>query len=100
MDEINPEIPFLWKLNARDDGWCVVTLVVPVNKDGQSSEHAIPTSVLCLQDENMEQPEEVLEWSEEDIHLFIRLITSRSRQGGNRTGVMLSKCQHCGHRKL
>lgn len=82
MNEINSEIPFLWRLDAQENGWCTVKMVVPVKKDGQYAEHAIPTSVTCLIDETMDDDEDLLEWSEEDLSLFFKLISRNASNSG------------------
>lgn len=88
MSEINTDIPFLWRLELQDDGWCAVTMIVPINKHGDIVEHAIPTSVLCLLDESMPESDELLEWSEEDVSLFLALISKASRSHRKNNGAV------------
>ena len=80
MKEINQNVPFLWRLSSQDDqGLCSVSLVIPVGKDGsEQEEHTIETRIMSFADELVEdEEEEVLEWNDDDLNLFIKLISSR-----------------------
>ena len=81
MIEISDNIPFLWRLRAQEDGegFCVVSMVVPFNSGEQSLEHTIETDIVSLPAEyTSDSEDEILEWNEDDISLFLKLI-SRSR---------------------
>lgn len=85
MSEHSQEIPFLWRLSSQDEqGFCAVSMVVPVNGDNDETSvsldeaHTIPTRVLSFADDLLEADEgEVLEWNEEDLNLFLKLISTR-----------------------
>ncbi len=79
MIELNENIPFLWRLSCHDsDGLCVVSMVVPFGDGDQSLEHTIETDVLSLANDGFEdEEEEILEWNEDDISLFMKLISNR-----------------------
>lgn len=76
MSEHSQEIPFLWRLSSQDEqGFCAVSMVVPVN---ETDSHTIHTRVLSFADDLLEAEEgEVLEWNEEDLNLFLKLISTR-----------------------
>jgi hypothetical protein len=82
MLEINDEIPFLWRLSAdKEEGFSLVSMVVPFNSSAGNVEHTIHTDVISFTGEN--EPggdEEVLEWNEEDIALFLKLLAIRHHQ--------------------
>jgi len=81
MIEINENIPFLWRLSAQDDGegFCIVTMVVPFNTGDKNLEHTIETDIVSLTaDYTSGEEDEILEWNEDDISLFLKLITSTS----------------------
>ncbi len=99
MVELNQNIPFLWRLSDESgDGLCMVTMVVPFNQGDKRLEHIIETDVLSLASEAMEpEQEEVLEWNEEDISLFLKLISNQHGDlqvpGGQSVRVDLSDPQ-------
>lgn len=82
MLEINDEIPFLWRLSTdKEEGFSLVSMVVPFNSSSGNVEHTIHTDVISFTGEN--EPvgdEEVLEWNEEDISLFLKLLAIRHQQ--------------------
>ena len=83
MIDINHNIPFLWRLSSDNgDGFCMVTMVVPFNQGEERLEHIIETDVLSFaSDIESAQHEEILEWNEEDISLFLKLISNQRRAG-------------------
>jgi len=99
MVELNQNIPFLWRLSDESgDGLCMVTMVVPFNQGDRRLEHIIETDVLSLASEAMQpEQEEVLEWNEEDISLFLKLISNQHGDlhvpGGQSVRVDLSDPQ-------
>lgn len=79
MIEINDNIPFLWRLRAQDDseGFCVVSMVVPFSTGDKHLEHTIETDIVSLTaDYSDSEEDEVLEWNEDDISLFLKLIAN------------------------
>ena len=79
MIEINENIPFLWRLRAQDDsdGFCLVSMVVPFNTGDKNLEHTIETDIVSLTaDYTIGEEDEILEWNEDDISLFLKLITT------------------------
>lgn len=82
MSDNTQEIPFLWRLSSQDEqGFCAVSMVVPVptdDSDGVNEAHTIQTRVMSFADDLSEGDEdEVLEWNDEDLNLFLRLISTR-----------------------
>jgi len=85
MIEINDNIPFLWRLRAQEDGegFCIVSMVIPFSTGEKSLEHTIETDIVSLTADFDESSEdEILEWNEDDISLFLKLIANRSPQEG------------------
>ncbi|MBT5484398.1 MAG: hypothetical protein HOH14_03840 [Gammaproteobacteria bacterium] len=81
MIEIDENIPFLWRLRAQEDGdgFCLVSMVVPFNAGDRNLEHTIETDIVSLTaDYSGEEEDEILEWNEDDISLFLKLIASNS----------------------
>lgn len=79
MLEFTDEIPFLWRLSAETpDGFSHVSMVIPFQNGSQSLEHTIPTSVMSFSGDH-EKPtgEETLEWNDDDIQLFLKLLAVR-----------------------
>ena len=76
MIKISSEIPFLWRLSPEScDGYCSVALVVPCTSDADVRDLTIETGILSLSSgESGSETEEVLEWNQEDIALFLALI--------------------------
>lgn len=84
MIEIDENIPFLWRLRAQEDGdgFCLVSMVVPFNAGDRNLEHTIETDIVSLTaDYSGEEEDEILEWNEDDISLFLKLIASNSASG-------------------
>jgi hypothetical protein len=88
MVELNQNIPFLWRLSDESgDGFCIVTMVVPFNQGEKRLEHIIETDVLSFTSEVMQsEKEEVLEWNEEDISLFLKLISNQHSEHDSPSG--------------
>ena len=83
MIDINQNIPFLWRLSSDNgDGFCMVTMVVPFNQGEERLEHVIETDIFSFaSDLESAQSEEILEWNEEDINLFLKLISKQHTEG-------------------
>ncbi len=88
MVELNQNIPFLWRLSDESgDGFCIVTMVVPFNQGEKRLEHIIETDVLSFASETMHsEKEEILEWNEEDISLFLKLISNQHSEQQHPSG--------------
>ncbi|MGI9249930.1 MAG: hypothetical protein ACR2PR_01860 [Pseudohongiellaceae bacterium] len=82
MIELAGEIPFLWRLSAESsDGYCSVAMVVPCPPEAEIADLTIETSVVSMPSEAADtEQEEILEWNQDDITLFLKLITHRERQ--------------------
>ena len=82
MIDIDKNIPFLWRLSSDNgDGFCMVAMVVPFNQGEERLEHIIETNIFSFaSDLESAQSEEILEWNEEDINLFLKLITKQHTQ--------------------
>ena len=83
MIELSGDIPFLWRLSAEStDGYCSVAMVVPCPPDTQINDLTIETSVLSLaSDSTRSENEEILEWNQEDISLFLKLVNQKQAGG-------------------
>ena len=79
MFELRSEVTFLWRLSAeRSDGYCSVSMIVPCPPDTKVRDLTIETNVQSLSsDRSRSVSEETLEWNQEDIDLFLRLINRR-----------------------
>lgn len=79
MLDITDEIPFLWRLSSdREEGFSLVSMVVPFHAGSQSLEHTIQTDIVSFIGDNEQlEDEEVLEWNEDDIALFLKLLAAR-----------------------
>lgn len=79
MIELNSEIPFLWRLSAESsEGYCSVAMVVPCPPDTEIKDLTIETSVMSLSsDSTRSEKEETLEWNQEDISLFLKLVNQK-----------------------
>ncbi len=88
MIELTGDIPFLWRLSAEsNDGYCSVSMVVPCPPDTEIKDLTIETSVLSLSsDSSRSENEETLEWNQEDINLFLRLVNQK-QLNKNRTST-------------
>ena len=79
MIEISNDVPFLWRLRAQKggEGFCVVSMVVPFSSGDRNLEHTIETDIVSLTAEFSDDNEdEILEWNEDDISLFLKLIAT------------------------
>ena len=77
MIKVSSEIPFLWRLSPESgDGYCSVALVVSsTSSDAEFKDVTIETDILSLSSgDSRSTNEEVLEWNQEDIALFMALI--------------------------
>ena len=78
MIKVSSEIPFLWRLSPESgDGYFSVALVVvsSTSSDAEFKDLTIETDILSLSSEDScSANEEVLEWNQEDIALFMALI--------------------------
>lgn len=81
MLEINEEIPFLWRLSSdREEGFSLVSMVIPFHSGSQNLEHTIQTDIVSFIGDNEQlEDEEVLEWNEEDIALFLKLLSGHQQ---------------------
>ena len=76
MIELDGECPFLWRLSAESsEGFCAVSMVVPYQDDDLRKDLTIETSVVSLSsDSSRSAHEEVLEWNQDDINLFLKMV--------------------------
>ena len=77
MIKVSSDIPFLWRLSPESgDGYCSVALVVSsASSDAEFKDVTIETDILSLSSgDSRSTNEEVLEWNQEDIALFMALI--------------------------
>jgi hypothetical protein len=79
MIELTGEIPFLWRLSAESsEGYCSVSMVVPCPPETEITDLTIETSVVSLSsDSTRSEKEETLEWNQEDISLFLKLVNHK-----------------------
>ncbi|MFK7863002.1 MAG: hypothetical protein AB8B95_02130 [Pseudohongiellaceae bacterium] len=79
MIELTGEIPFLWRLSAESsEGYCSVAMVVPCPPETDVTDLTIETTVVSLSsDSSRSESEEILEWNQEDINLFLKLVNHR-----------------------
>lgn len=79
MIELTAEIPFLWRLGAESsEGYCSVSMVVPCPPETEIKDLTIETSVVSLSsDSTRSEKEETLEWNQEDISLFLKLVNQK-----------------------
>ena len=82
MIEFTNEVPFLWRLSAESsEGYCSVSMVVPCPPETQIQDFTIETNIQSLSsDSTRSESEETLEWNQEDIDLFLKLINQRRLQ--------------------
>jgi hypothetical protein len=82
MLEINDEIPFLWRLSSdNDEGFSLVSMVIPFHTGTENLEHTIQTDIISFIGEHEQlDEEEVLEWNEDDISLFLKLLAIRQQR--------------------
>ena len=79
MIELSGDAPFLWRLCANEDnGSYSVAMVVPGPDDSETFDLTIETGILKLTaDPDVSAGEEILEWNQSDLDLFLRLINLR-----------------------
>jgi len=80
MVELSSNIPFLWRLSPESsEGFCMVSMVVPFESEDESEESrdlTIETSVVSFSaDSSRAEREEMLEWNQDDMSLFLKLVT-------------------------
>lgn len=82
MTQLTNDIPFLWRLSAQsEEGYCSVAMIVQCPEESEIQDVTIETSVLSMSsDETRAASEEVLEWNQEDLDLFLQLLNRN--QGG------------------
>lgn len=80
MLEFSEEVPFLWRLSAESgDGFSLVSMVIPFQTGSENLEHTIQTNVVSFSgDHEKLTEEETLEWNEDDIQLFLKLLSARN----------------------
>ena len=80
MIEMKGEVPFLWRLCARGgEGSYSVAMVVPGPDESRGFDLTIETGILRLTGEpDLSENEEILEWNQDDVDLFLRLVTQRN----------------------
>lgn len=85
MIEFSSEVPFLWRLSAESsEGYCSVSMVVPCPPETEVQDFTIQTNVLSLSsDSSRSETEETLEWNQEDIDLFLKLVNQRRLFGND-----------------
>ncbi len=76
MVELTGNIPFLWRLSPESgDGLCAVSMVVPYESEDDRRDLTIETSVVSFaSDSSRAETEEMLEWNQDDISLFLKLV--------------------------
>jgi hypothetical protein len=76
MVELTGNIPFLWRLSPESgDGLCAVSMVVPYESEDDRRDLTIETSVVSFaSDTSRAETEEMLEWNQDDISLFLKLV--------------------------
>jgi hypothetical protein len=84
MVELSSNIPFLWRLSPESsDGFCMVSMVVPFEPEDEQQERrdlTIETSVVSFSADSMRaETEETLEWNQDDMNLFLKLVTSQQQ---------------------
>lgn len=79
MTEIANDIPFLWRLSAEsEEGYCSVSMIVQCPDESDIQDVTIQTSVVSLSsDDTRSAKEEVLEWNQEDLDLFLQLLNRK-----------------------
>jgi hypothetical protein len=81
MIELSGDIPFLWRLSAEtSEGYCSVSMIVPCPPETDIKDLTIETSVVSLSaDDSRTAHEETLEWNQDDISLFLKLVSHRQK---------------------
>jgi len=84
MFELDGDFPFLWCLGVESSaGFCAVSMIVPYQDEDDRQDLTIETSVLSMSsDPGRSENEEVLEWNQDDINLFLKMLNHR-RQNNN-----------------
>jgi len=84
MFELDGDFPFLWCLGVESsEGFCAVSMIVPYQDEDDRQDLTIETSVLSMSsDPGRSENEEVLEWNQDDISLFLKMVNHR-RQNNN-----------------
>jgi hypothetical protein len=78
MLEINEDIPFLWRLSSdNEQGFSLVSMVIPFHSGSHDHEHTIHTDIVSFNAEQDVEAGETLEWNEEDLSLFLKLLHAR-----------------------
>ncbi len=79
MIEIESDVPFLWCLSPESsEGFCAVSLVVSYQEEEDLKNLTIETSVYSFSsDSSRSQHGEMLEWNEEDVDLFLKMVNYR-----------------------
>lgn len=82
MVELTGNIPFLWRLSAESsEGLCAVSMVVPYDSEDDRKDLTIETSVVSFSsDSTRSETEEMLEWNQDDISLFLKLVTHEQQE--------------------
>ena len=83
MVELTGNIPFLWRLSPESsEGLCAVSMVVPYESDEDDRRDlTIETSVVSFaSDSSLAETEEMLEWNQDDINLFLKLVTHEQQE--------------------
>jgi hypothetical protein len=82
--ELTGDIPFLWRLSPESsEGLCLVSMVVPFESESEEERKdlTIETSVVSLaSDSTRAEHEEMLEWNQDDISLFLKLVTHEQQE--------------------
>ena len=79
MIEIENEIPFLWCLSAESsEGFCAVSMVVSYEEEEDLKNLTIETSVVSFSSDSSRSTQgEMLEWNDDDIDLFLKMVNHR-----------------------
>jgi hypothetical protein len=82
MVELTGNIPFMWRLSAETrEGGCMVSMVVPFDNEDAQQDLTIETTVVSFSaDPSRSEQEEMLEWNQDDISLFLKLV-AHEQQG-------------------
>ncbi len=82
MVELTGDIPFLWRLSPESsEGLCAVSMVVPYETDDDRRDLTIETSVVSFaSDSSRAETEEMLEWNQDDISLFLKLVAHEQNE--------------------
>ena len=82
--ELTGDISFLWRLSPESsEGLCLVSMVVPFESESKEERKdlTIETSVVSLaSDSTRAEREEMLEWNQDDINLFLKLVAHEQHE--------------------